>query len=937
MSPNAEYDAFLSYSHSQDDWLAPVLQARLERFAAPWYRVRALRIFRDAGSLAANPELWSSIVAALRASRWLILLASPAAARSAWVNDEVTWWLTYKSADRLLVVATAEPLRWDAAAGDWAADAPVPPALRGAFRAEPLWLDLTGVRAAGPPARVPDQQTAALAASLRGLALDDLIGEHLHQRRRTALVVRSVIAVLSALLLLAVGAIFFGLNQLQAERNANRLTTARELAALSESLLGSQLDVAQLLAVAAYQTDRDPQTEAALLQAAAASPQLTRYLHAGATVTALAGAASGKALAAGTAHGTLMWFDPASGRSAAVQTGLGSITAVAVSADGQVIAATDGARAVSWTAGARHAVPLAGVSLPASVAVSPSGRRIAVLGESNSPKDSEVLMVHTAGAGDRTATISSSFTLAATGTVGFASESSIAWVSGASTWERFDSQSLRMTASSDSPKTPGDAYLPGSAENGAYAGFTKGDFVTAWPTSGTGSPNAFLWALVPGKPESFLTIRGDGKEAAVIQSGTVSVVPLASGTASLSADSAVQLTANSDTSIATFLGTQGRLASASGDMIEIWNPAQVSRLDTAVGFSVPFAGMVGLPPVLLAPPDGKWLELAAAGGLGGLWLFPDGRGPARPSPASAGGGVPVRDGDTPLVFADEGSATGVGAVLTLSTSDGKKSWSWHDSYVTPGAGVSPGLVAAGMLPGGKQVAAVFSDGDVQVFDITTGSVRQLRPGSAGVSVLDHQAAVSPDGNGAVISEWTNDTTPEQPERVLYVDLRTGKTRPLGAGGANGVTFSSAGLVIQREPGPLEVWDAAGQRMERELPGEGGAAGPLAVSPDGTLLARLSDDGVASVIDLASGVILVGFSLPEPSDGDDDPWFGTDMRFAADGRSLLTATSGGQLIQWQLYQPDLVRSICADVGRTLTAAEWEQETGTPPPVRMPCAT
>lgn len=101
------YDVFLSYSHALDGALAPALQTGLERFAKPWYRPRALRIFRDTTNLAANPGLWSSIEEALAASSWLVLMASPTAARSPWVNREVTWWLVHKSPRRLLVVLTA--------------------------------------------------------------------------------------------------------------------------------------------------------------------------------------------------------------------------------------------------------------------------------------------------------------------------------------------------------------------------------------------------------------------------------------------------------------------------------------------------------------------------------------------------------------------------------------------------------------------------------------------------------------------------------------------------------------------------------------------------------------------------------------------------------------------------------------------------------------
>jgi hypothetical protein len=87
------YDAFVSYSHALDGALARALQIGLERFAKPWYRPRALRVFRDTASLSANPGLWSSIQNALASSAWLVLMASPDAARSPWVDREVAWWL----------------------------------------------------------------------------------------------------------------------------------------------------------------------------------------------------------------------------------------------------------------------------------------------------------------------------------------------------------------------------------------------------------------------------------------------------------------------------------------------------------------------------------------------------------------------------------------------------------------------------------------------------------------------------------------------------------------------------------------------------------------------------------------------------------------------------------------------------------------------------
>lgn len=379
MPSTAGYDAFISYSRLEDGWLAPALQSGLERFAKPWYRVRGLRVFRDKASLAASPELWGSIESALRDSRWLILLASPEAARSAWVDREVAWWLANKSADRILVVTTSGRLRWDKQAGDWAEGAPVPPSLRGAFRAEPLWADLTSVRAGRHRVRLSDEDLASVAAPLRGVDRDTLIGEHLRQHRRTMRVVRSVIATLTALLLFAVAATVVAVGQRDEARTEARIATARELAALSGSMVGSNLDIAQLLAVAAYQTDRDPQTEGALVQAAAASPQLVHFLQAGSAVTALASSADGTTVVVGTTDGDLMAFDLATGRRSIVHATSGAVTELSVSADGHAVAAMDVSQAVTWTPGVSRAVPISGVRQPADVAVSPSGGQAIVL------------------------------------------------------------------------------------------------------------------------------------------------------------------------------------------------------------------------------------------------------------------------------------------------------------------------------------------------------------------------------------------------------------------------------------------------------------------------------------------------------------------------------------------------------------------------------
>src|SRR5262249_52961545 len=113
------YDAFISYSHAADGSLAPALQDGLQMLAKPLYQRKALRIFRDQTNLAATPELWSTIEQALAASRFFILLASPEAARSPWVRQELDWWHRHRTPEHLLVGLTHGAIAWDPAVRDF--------------------------------------------------------------------------------------------------------------------------------------------------------------------------------------------------------------------------------------------------------------------------------------------------------------------------------------------------------------------------------------------------------------------------------------------------------------------------------------------------------------------------------------------------------------------------------------------------------------------------------------------------------------------------------------------------------------------------------------------------------------------------------------------------------------------------------------------------
>ncbi len=187
------YNAFVSYSHAVDGRLAPALRDGLHQFAKPLYRLRALNVFRDKASLAANPALWSAIEAALTGSEYFILLASPEAAGSPWVTKEVEFWCERKPVKNLLLVLTDGEIAWieTSVDFDWRRTTALPSRLHGVFAEEPRWVDLRWARKAvdvslqNPKFR---ESIAELAAPLHNVSKDELIGrdiEFLRSARRT--------------------------------------------------------------------------------------------------------------------------------------------------------------------------------------------------------------------------------------------------------------------------------------------------------------------------------------------------------------------------------------------------------------------------------------------------------------------------------------------------------------------------------------------------------------------------------------------------------------------------------------------------------------------------------------------------------------------------------------------------------------------------------
>ncbi|NNC57508.1 MAG: toll/interleukin-1 receptor domain-containing protein, partial [Woeseiaceae bacterium] len=195
-----KYKAFISYSHSDEKW-ATWLHRSLENYKVPKPIVgnetamgeipaRLAPVFRDRDELPSATNLGELLTQSLEDSATQIVICSPAAANSNWVNEEI---LTYKRLGRsnriFCLIVDGEP---------WASDKPgqeeqecFPPALRHELgdsgelsdvRAEPIAAD------ARPEGDGKVNARLKLISGMLGVGFDALKQREQHRRHQRMLV-----------------------------------------------------------------------------------------------------------------------------------------------------------------------------------------------------------------------------------------------------------------------------------------------------------------------------------------------------------------------------------------------------------------------------------------------------------------------------------------------------------------------------------------------------------------------------------------------------------------------------------------------------------------------------------------------------------------------------------------------------------------------------
>jgi WD40 repeat protein len=198
-----------------------------------------------------------------------------------------------------------------------------------------------------------------------------------------------------------------------------------------------------------------------------------------------------------------------------------------------------------------------------------------------------------------------------------------------------------------------------------------------------------------------------------------------------------------------------------------------------------------------------------------------------------------------------------------------------------------------LSPDGRTLAALGNAGTVELWDVESGTVRQvLRVATGGRQVALAKVVFAPDGStlatlppaGWTIQIWDAETG--SPHSPIQVPATCSALAPLRA---SDLVYSPDGRSIATTGDCLRLWDVATGTLlhQIDIPAVGAA-----FAPDGKTIAGVAERQ-SGIWDVATGAPVQSFALP--ADGQHHGWYGWTVRFAPDGRTVVT--NGDETRAW----------------------------------------
>ncbi len=911
MSPAQRYDAFVSYAHSQHE-VVERMHHDLERFAKPWWRSRSTRLYRDRTTMPAEPSLQRAIFSAMALSSKLVVVLSPAAAASAWVNQEIAWWLGTEqpphqggagssvslgktAADLILVLVDGE-LGWRN--GRWTAGSTALPDALCTLNEEPRWVTLKGVR---PGSDDWVDRIAEVSAAIHNVPKDALHGVHVQESRRRLRHFGAAGALGVVLLVVGLVASLIAGQQTQ-------LAWAGQLAARSTALLGVDLPQSALLAVAAHRTAPNAETTAALFRAVTAAPQTTGYLDAGQEVTAVARARLANVVVAGTASGdVLRWTD---GVREVIGRTDGPTTSVAVSDDGAVASMTGGTRALLWTTEHLNAVDLGDDRMAGPTAMSPSGRTALF---------NAVATDDLSGSGQPPGSI---VRIDVPTSVYFAIDLPGRWeqlyapTDGEIAAGGVDGRWWRRS-SDGSADISGSVYMgahdgtPALSPNGLYFTTSNGDTAVPVWDAAAGEQDRDLpprTATVPGSSRDALAISPAGDRLAASDAGSVYISEISTDPP----DRPLLALAGTGTVTALTFISDDVLIGAAGSQVVTWDLTRSSRilLDTTVApVPVPCNACSGVE--VAVRPDGQ--AAAVIGGYSGVLVhFTD------HDPVVIEFTAPLTDVYADVMWAPDGTL-----ILPLEsympTSDAEIRSSGDGNLI----GKWPVERDAAI-----HVMGLSRADDGSVYDVG-GSLGVLirDPRSGEILTSRPEPTVAPGGPQQIEDDAVN---PDEAQAAIVAggtarlfDLATGDEYEVATGVAQ-VAFADDALVVRLKSDQVQIRAAADGELRHQTADLPLTERNVEPTTNGQLVADVTTDHTVRLIDADSsiiGTIPIDARVTSRQVG---------LAFTPDGTTLLIAEPGSAVQRINVVPADWEAMACTLAGRELTREEWAAAGGSGDP-------